>query len=47
MTLSLYIYNVAFRQMPSYGYAATLSYVIVLMVALLSFVQFYAARDRS
>lgn len=47
MTLSLYIYNVAFRQMPSYGYAATLSYVIVIMVALLSFVQFYAARDRS
>lgn len=47
MTLSLYIYNVAFRQMPSYGYAATLSYVIVVMVAVLSFVQFYAARDRS
>ena len=47
LTLSLYIYNVTFRYMPSYGYAATMSYVIVLMVALLSFVQFYAARDRS
>ena len=47
LTLSLYIYNVTFRYMPSYGYAATMSYVIVLIVALLSFAQFYAARDRS
>ena len=47
MTLSLYIYNVTFRQMPSYGYAATMSYVVVLMVALFAFLQFYAARDRS
>jgi lactose/L-arabinose transport system permease protein len=47
LTLSLYIYNVTFRYMPSYGYAATMSYVIVLMVALLSFLQFYAARDKS
>nr|WP_316653013.1 sugar ABC transporter permease [uncultured Gellertiella sp.] len=46
MTLSLYIYNLTFRFMPSFGYAATVSYVIVLMVAVLSFVQFYAARDR-
>ena len=47
MTLSLYIYNVTFRQMPSYGYAATMSYVVVLMVAIFSFLQFYAARDKS
>jgi lactose/L-arabinose transport system permease protein len=47
MTLSLYIYNVSFRQMPSYGYAATMSYVIVIMVAILSFLQFYAAKDKS
>ena len=47
MTLSLYIYNTTFRQMPSYGYAATMSYVVVLMVALFSFLQFYAARDKS
>jgi lactose/L-arabinose transport system permease protein len=47
LTLSLYIYNITFRFMPSYGYAATISYVIVLMVAVLSFIQFYAARDRS
>jgi lactose/L-arabinose transport system permease protein len=47
LTLSLYIYNATFRQMPSYGYAATMSYVVVLMVALFSFLQFYAARDKS
>ena len=47
LTLSLYIYNLTFRFMPSFGYAATISYVIVIMVALFSFLQFYAARDRS
>jgi lactose/L-arabinose transport system permease protein len=47
LTLSLYIYHLTFRYMPSFGYAATISYVIVVMVALLSFLQFYAARDRS
>lgn len=46
LTLSLYIYNLTFRYMPSFGYAATVSYVIVLMVAVLSFLQFYAARER-
>ncbi|CZT36695.1 carbohydrate ABC transporter permease [Rhizobium sp. 9140] len=47
ITLSLYIYNLTFRYMPSFGYAATISYVIVVMVAVLSFLQFYAARERS
>ncbi len=47
ITLSLYIYNLTFRYMPSFGYAATVSYVIVVMVAVLSFLQFYAARDRA
>jgi lactose/L-arabinose transport system permease protein len=46
LTLSLYIYNLTFRYMPSYGYAATVSYVIVVMVAILAFLQFYAARER-
>ncbi|PYB71902.1 carbohydrate ABC transporter permease [Rhizobium wuzhouense] len=47
LTLSLYIYNLTFRFMPNFGYAATVSYVIVLMVAVLSFVQFYAAKERT
>ncbi|HEV7414790.1 MAG TPA: sugar ABC transporter permease, partial [Tianweitania sediminis] len=42
----MYIYNLSFRFMPSFGYAATVSYVIVILVAILSFLQFLAARDR-
>jgi lactose/L-arabinose transport system permease protein len=46
LTLSLYIYNLSFRFMPSFGYAATVSYVIVLLVGALSLIQFVVARDR-
>lgn len=46
LTLSLYIYNLTFRFMPSFGYAATVSWVIVILVGILSFVQFMVARDR-
>ena len=46
LTLSLYIYNLTFRMMPSFGYSATVSWVIVLIVAVLSFIQFMIARDR-
>jgi lactose/L-arabinose transport system permease protein len=46
LTLSLYIYNLTFKFMPSFGYAATVSYVIVVLVGLLSLIQFIVARDR-
>jgi lactose/L-arabinose transport system permease protein len=46
LTLSLYIYNLTFKFMPSFGYSATVSWVIVVMVAILSFLQFLVARDR-
>jgi lactose/L-arabinose transport system permease protein len=46
LTLSLYIYELTFRFMPSFGYAATVSYVIVVLVMILSFLQFLVARDR-
>ncbi|WP_338723936.1 sugar ABC transporter permease [Devosia sp. XK-2] len=46
LTLSMYIYNLSFRFMPSFGYAATVSYVIVVLVAILSYIQFLVARDR-
>ncbi len=46
LTLSLYIYNLSFKFMPSFGYAATVSYVIVVLVGVLSLVQFLVARDR-
>src|SRR5690606_23188428 len=46
LTLSLYIYTLGFKFMPCFGYAATVSYVIVILVGLLSLVQFLVARDR-
>lgn len=46
LTLSVYIYNLTFRFMPSFGYAALVSYVIVVLVAILSYLQFLVARDR-
>lgn len=46
LTLSLYIYNLTFKFMPSFGYASTVSYVIVVLVGILSFMQFLVARDR-
>lgn len=46
MTLSYYIYDLTFRFMPSFGYSATVSWVIVVLVGILSFAQFVIARDR-
>lgn len=46
LTLSLYIFKLSFRYVPNFGYAATVSYVIVVLVAILAFVQFYLARER-
>jgi len=46
LTLSLYIYYLSFRFMPSFGYAATVSYVIVALVVVLSFLQFLIAREK-
>ena len=47
LTLSLYIYNLTFKFMPSFGYAATVSWLIVVLVAIMSWIQFRVARDRS
>ena len=47
MTLSFYIYSLSFKFMPAFGYAATISYVIVILVAALSWLQFRFARDRN
>ena len=39
ITISQYIYDLSFRLNPQFGYAAAISYVILIMVALLSFLQ--------
>jgi lactose/L-arabinose transport system permease protein len=46
LTLSYYIYNLTFKFMPSFGYSATVSWVIVVLVGILSFAQFVIARER-
>jgi lactose/L-arabinose transport system permease protein len=39
ITISQHIYNVSFTNVPQLGYAAALSYTILIMVAFLSFIQ--------
>ncbi|SKA79826.1 lactose/L-arabinose transport system permease protein [Caloramator quimbayensis] len=46
LTMSVYIYNLCFKYMPNFGYAAAVSYVIVFLVAILSIIQFKVAGDK-
>lgn len=39
ITISHYLYNLLFKYSPDFGYAAAVSYVIVIMIVLLSFIQ--------
>lgn len=46
LTLSVYIYNLCFKYMPNFGYAATVAYVIVFFIAVLSIIQARLAGDQ-
>ncbi|WP_434361204.1 sugar ABC transporter permease [Parasalinivibrio latis] len=46
ITLATYIYNLSFKWMPNFGYAATVSYVIVFFAAIISFIQFRLSKDK-
>lgn len=46
ITISQYIYNLLFKYSPNFGYAAAISYVIVLIIVILSFVQLKAGGDK-
>ena len=46
LTLSMYIYNLSFKFVPNFGYAATVSYVIVFFAAILAVIQFKVAKDK-
>lgn len=39
ITMSHYIYNISFKYVPNFGYAAAMSYMILILVAVLAFVQ--------
>lgn len=45
-TISLYIYNLSFKYSSDFGYAATVSYSIVIMIIILTIIQFRVAGDR-
>lgn len=46
ISLSVYIYNLSFKFVPNFGYAATVSYVIVFFAIILALLQFRLARDK-
>lgn len=46
MTMSHYIYNTSFVQSPNFGYAAAMSVIILVMVAVLSLIQMKVGDER-
>ena len=46
MTMSQYIYNTSFVQSPNFGYAAAMSIVILVMVAVLALIQMKVGDER-
>ena len=44
-TISHYIYNLCFTYTPNFGYAAAVAYVIVIMIVILSLIQFKIVGD--
>ena len=46
ITISQYIYNLLFKYSPNFGYAAAISYVMVLIIVILSFIQLKAGGDK-
>ena len=46
ISISQYIYNLSFEYTPDFGYASTVSYVIVILVVILSIIQFRVAGAR-
>lgn len=47
MTISQYIYNLSFKYTPDFGYAATVSYAIVIMIVFFSIIQFKVAGEKN
>ncbi|MCL2619897.1 MAG: sugar ABC transporter permease [Defluviitaleaceae bacterium] len=46
VTMTQYIFNLMFWYNPDFGYAATVSFAVLLMILTLSVIQFWATRDR-
>ena len=46
VTISQYIYNLCFKFTPNFGYACAVAFVVVVLIVLLSLIQFRLARDK-
>jgi lactose/L-arabinose transport system permease protein len=46
ITMAHYIYNMSFRYVPNFGYSAAMSYLILILVAILAFIQMKAGDKR-
>lgn len=46
-TISHYIYNLSFRYTPDFGYATAVAYLIVIMIIILSIIQFKIGGDKN
>lgn len=47
ITISQYIYNLLFKYTPNFGYAAAVSYIIVLLIVILSIIQLRVGGDKN
>lgn len=47
LTISQYIYNLCFKYTPDFGYAAAVSYVILILVSILAFIQLKVGGDKN
>ncbi len=47
ITISQYIYNLCFKYTPNFGYAAAVSYVILIIVGVLAFIQMKVGGDKN
>ena len=45
ITMSHYIYNMAFKGVPNFGYTSAMSFIILILVAILAFVQKKVGED--
>ncbi|ADL53741.1 carbohydrate ABC transporter permease [Clostridium cellulovorans] len=46
-TISQYIYNLSFKFSPNFGYAAAVSFIIVILIIILSLIQFKVGGDKN
>lgn len=46
-SISQYIYNLSFKYTPDFGYAATVSYFVVVIIVIFAAIQFRVGSDKN